>query len=136
MRFKRGVALLIVTILLISMLFSCKNKEERFSAEDFIKSMEEKNYDFEVSDVESTFIPTKSKIMKIGKDNIHIYIYNSNKEMEEDFKKIKNGNKYDNGEYGVIVDWVDTPHIFKKGEIIVIYVGNNKEIIGSLKDIL
>jgi hypothetical protein len=34
------------------------------------------------------------------------------------------------------VDWVGTPHFFRTGRLIVLYVGGNKELLGLLQRIL
>ena len=43
---------------------------------------------------------------------------------------------YSNGSKSINVSWVSLPHFYKKGSIIVQYVGENKNIISDLNDIL
>jgi len=98
--------------------------------------MKAKNYKFELKDVEKDFLPTARKRMIIDKEAIDIYLYNSNKEVEKDAKRIDNGGcEYNNGSKSVNVRWSLYPHFYKKGTIIVQYVGENEKIISDLKDI-
>ncbi len=128
----------IYVILLIMVMFfivGCTPKSEEFSINDFAGSMEERNYKFEIRDAEKDFLSGDRKIMKIGKEQIDIYVYKNNKAMEKDASYIESDNKYNNEEESVTVDWVAPPHFFKEGNIIVIYVGENIEIINSLTEI-
>lgn len=136
----------IIFILIAVMLFEgCQgkknmgigNEKESFGLKQFENEMKEKEYKFEVKNVDKDFLPASRKRMTMEKDVIDIYIYNSNKEVENDSKRIgKDGSNYSNGNRAVTVDWVSDPHFYKKGSIIVQYIGINEKIINDLKDIL
>lgn len=132
--------LLFLSLLMFSMFISCSNKKNSkntFDIEQFANQMKAKNYKFELKDVEKDFLPTTKKRMIIDKEAIDIYLYNSNKEVENDAKRIDDGGSmYSNGIKSVNVSWVSYPHFYKKGNIIVQYVGENKKIISDLKEIL
>ena len=64
---------------------------------------------------------------------ISIYEYRSNEIMENFASKINS----DGSQIGdALVDWIGPPHFYKKGNILVQYVGENKEIIKVLEKIL
>ncbi|WPC40149.1 hypothetical protein [Clostridium sp. JS66] len=107
-----------------------------FNLEQFENKMKEKNYSFKIQDAENDFLPTTRKRMIIGSEVIEIYLYNSNKEAEDDAKRIhSDGCGYRGSTRSVDVDWISYPHFYKKGNIIVQYVGENEKIISDLKDI-
>lgn len=133
-KYKKGMYLILLVMI---MLFTvgCTPKSEEFSINDFAGSMEERNYKFEIKDVEKDFLSGDRKIMQVDKEQIDIYVYKNNKDMEKDASRIESGNKYNNGKESIIVDWLAPPHLFKNGNIIVIYAGKNIEIINSLTEI-
>jgi hypothetical protein len=76
------------------MFMGCSNKQNSnntFDIDQFVNQMKAKNYKFELKDVEKDFLPTTRKRMIIGRQAIDIYLYNSNKEVENDAKRIDDG---------------------------------------------
>lgn len=66
----------------------------------------------------------------INGDTIGIYEYKSSEEMEQDAKTISaDGSMIGN----TIYEWKAKPHFYKSGNIIVSYIGDNKEIIEKIK---
>lgn len=133
-------AILIVFILPIFITpIGCSNKQKlknTFGIEQFVNQMKAKNYKFELKDEEKDFLPTTRKRMILNKEAIDIYLYNSNKEAEDDARRIDNGGcEYSDGTKSINVSWVSYPHFYKKGNIIVQYIGENQKIIDDLKDI-
>lgn len=99
--------------------------------------MKAKNYNFKLKDVQKDFLPTTRKVMAIGKESLSIYLYDSDKEVEADSKRIDiMGCSYQNGGKSVQVSWISFPNFYRKGAIIVQYIGINKKIISDLTDIL
>lgn len=134
-------AILLVLSLLIFTLFigysNKQNSKNTFDIEEFTSEIKVKGYAFELKDVEKDFLPTTRKRMIIGKEAINIYLYKSNNEMENDAKRIDNdGCEYSNGTKSINVSWVSYPYFYKKGNIIIQYVGENEKIISDLNDIL
>lgn len=136
----KHIILLILLLLLLTVLITYvqkTNSKNTFSIEKFQSEMKAKNYNFEMKDVEESFLPTKRKRMIIGNEALDIYVFSSNKKMENEARCITNdGFGYRNSSKGVDVEWVSIPHFYKKGSIIVQYIGENGRIISDLKDIL
>jgi hypothetical protein len=135
------IVLFVLSSLIIAMFIGCtkKDSQDTFDIEQFTSEMKAKNYNFEIQDVENPddFLSNTKKRMVIGKEALDIYLYNSNKEMEDDAKNINmNGFGYSDGNKSIIVDWISYPHFYKKGNIIVLYVGENEKIISDLNDIM
>lgn len=130
----------LITLLIIVMLMGCKNintPQSTFDLRHFEDAMKNKGYSFEIIDVEEDFLPTTRKRMKFNYDVIDIYIFNGDKEMEVEAANIdKDGCGYTNGNKSLKVSWVSFPHFYKKGSLIVQYVGEDEKIISDLMDIL
>jgi hypothetical protein len=96
-----------------------------------------KSYNYIMHEVEQHFLPAIRKQVQLGNEALDIYIFRNKKTMETESKFISSdGYGYDNGYKGVCVSWVAKPHFFKKGNIIVQYIGGNEKIISDLKAIL
>lgn len=128
----------ILFIFTICIGFSIKNNSKNsFGIEQFQKQMGVKGYNYEIEDSNWNLIRTVGKQIKIGDEILTIYLFNSNEDMEKEAKNIdKFGSGYDNGSSAKHVSWVSHPHFYKKGRIIVQYIGVNEKIITDLKDIL
>lgn len=138
-KLSKHIILFVLSSLMFTLFIGCGNEQkpkDTFGVEQFANQMKAKNYKFEMKDVEKDFLPTTRKRMILDKEAIDIYLYNSNKEAENDAKRIDDGGfGYDNGTKSIKVSWVSYPHFYKKGNIIVQYVGQNEKIISDLKDI-
>lgn len=135
----KQLTLFAVSVLLVLAFVGCSgniSKVNDFSIEQFTAEMKIKNYKFELKDVKEDFLPTTRKRLLTGNEAIEIYLYRNDKAMEEDSKRIDNGGcSYSNGNKSIEVSWASFPHFYKRGNIIVQYVGENIKIISDLKDI-
>ncbi|MDD3174759.1 MAG: hypothetical protein PHF63_14075 [Herbinix sp.] len=130
-----------LALLLISTVFlGCSrenNSQNTFCLEEFEAAMTDKGYNFEIKDVEQDFLPTTRNRMIIDDIAIDIYIFNSDEKMESEASNIdSSGYSYDNGSKALNVSWVSFPHFYKKGSLIVQYIGEDENIISALDDIL
>lgn len=115
---------------------SIRNSKNTFGLEQFKNEMKERKYKFDIKNVQKDFLPTTRKRMLVGKEALDIYVYSSNLKMERDAKRIdSDGSGYKNLSKSVKVDWVAPPHFYKRGRLIVQYVGTDKKIMQDLKDI-
>jgi hypothetical protein len=113
--------------------------KDTFDIEQFQNEMKSKNYSFKIKDVDRDFLPTTRKQMLINNETLYIYLFNSKGNMENEAKYItSDGFGYRNASKGVYVDvdWSAPPHFYKKGTIIVQYIGENKKTISNLRGIL
>lgn len=135
----KRLILLGIFIILIFAFVGCisSSKANEYSIEQFTNDMKSKNYNFELQDTERDFLPTTRKRLIIGDEAIEIYLYRSSKAMEKDSKRIDSGGcSYSSWYRTVYVTWISNTYFYKKGNIIVQYVGENEKIISDLKDIL
>lgn len=108
-----------------------------FDIKDFENAMKEKGYQFEIIDVDKDFLPTTRKRLVNDNMAIDIYVFDSEEEMEEEAGYIDyGGTSYNNGKKALHVSWVSHPHFYKKGCLIVQYVGEDTNILKDLEDIM
>lgn len=119
---------------IVIMLAGCSNGNSNYNLEQFKNDMKNKGYNFEIQDNQNFhFIPTTSKRMLFDDIALDIYVFKSNKKMEKEASNIESDGS---GLNGVQVGWVSFPHFYKKGELIVQYIGEDKNIISDLENIL
>lgn len=133
------IIVFVTALFMISLFVGCSienSSQSTFSIEQFEDAMKKKGYNFEIKDVQQDFLPTTRKRMIIDDKAIDIYIFSNNKKMESEAIHIDSGGcSYDNGSKSVKVSWISFSHFYKKGSIIVLYVGEDKKVMSDLKDI-
>ncbi len=138
--FKILIVTLLTTAITAPILIGCKKQtdSESYNIEQFETAMTEKGYEFEIQEVEQDFLPTTRKRMLLDNDiALDIYLFINNSKMEKEASRIdSDGSGYDGPLNKVKVSWVSVPHFFKKGTIIVQYIGEDETIISTLKEIL
>ncbi|MEL7657736.1 MAG: hypothetical protein AAGU75_17715, partial [Bacillota bacterium] len=114
-----------------------KNSQKTFNIETFENAMDRSGYNFEIQDTQQDFIPATRKRMIIDNEAIDIYLFDDNIEMEKEANHIsRDGSSYNSGSQSVKINWVSFPHFYKKGSLIVQYIGEDEKIISALEDIL
>jgi hypothetical protein len=138
--FNKYTVCIVLFLLIVTMVSGCSSKQNyksTYGIDQFVNEMKAKNYKFELKAAEKDFLPTTRRSMIIDKETIEIYIYNNDNDAENDAKRIDDeGCQYNDGNKAVNVSWISYPHFYKKGSIIVQYVGGNEKIISDLKNIL
>jgi hypothetical protein len=67
---------------------------------------------------------------------IDIYLFDSDTKMEEEASYIDSGGcSYSNGSKSVEVSWASFPHFYKKGSLIVLYAGEDGNVMSDLEEI-
>lgn len=83
--------------------------------------------------VSQAFFSPEGNIIKVNGADLQIFEYESTEAMENEASQVAP----DGGSIGTsMVTWVDTPHFYKAGRIIVLYVGSDEEILGLLEQVL
>lgn len=137
----KKLILITLSLLILTTFIGCDNKKgskSTFGIDQFTKQMKDKNYSFKVENVpKDHFLPATRKMIVIDKEMVFIFLYANDKEAKADSKRIDTmGASYTNGSHSVQVSWSLDPHFYRKGSIIVQYVGSNKKIISDLNDIM
>lgn len=105
-----------------------------FGTEEFMEALREKGVDAEKGDsVEQAFFSVIGDYINFNGDSIQVFEYDSPGTMESDAVLVD----ADGGSIGTsMVTWVATPHFYKKGRILVLYVGDNAETVDLLESVL
>lgn len=134
----KKVVLSLLLIVTAIFLFGCSKQISETAYKDLITNLEKLDFSIAEEDVEKDILQGQRKWLTINEnENISVYLYDSSEKMEEDASYVdKGGSSYSNGKNNVEISWVSLPHFFKKDNIIVLYVGENPEIINALKELL
>jgi hypothetical protein len=83
--------------------------------------------------VEQVFFSVGGDILKVNGADVQVFEYNSVEAMEADTAQVSS----DGGSIGTsMVTWVATPHFYKAGRILVLYVGDDPAILELLEGML
>ena len=86
------------------------------------------------------FYDAEYRIVEVDGISIQVYEFASVKDMEVNASGVSRYGTQITKDWGdgmissVFVNWIGTPHFYKAGQIIVIYVGNNYAIISLLQN--
>lgn len=83
--------------------------------------------------VEQAFFTATGQILKVNNKDLQVFEYESAKAMETEAAQVAP----DGGSVGTsMMVWVEAPHFFKSGRVLVLYVGEEQEVIDLLSDAL
>ncbi len=111
-------------------------KIEVSSYEEFIEALKRGGFEYAVGEGKDTegFFSVERQYVLIGDDIISIYEYETNEAMEADAACVDEGGCSINVPgRSVCISWVSLPHFYKKDNIIVNYVGENRLILDFLE---
>lgn len=134
----KKIVLFFLVLILVTPILGCSSRISEIALKDLIINLEQKGFNVISKDEKKEIFQGKRKSLSINKnENIYVYLYQTNEKMEEDSSSIDiGGTSYNNGKDYADIDWASLPHFFKKGNIIVLYVGENSAIIEALEEIL
>ena len=80
--------------------------------------------------ISQDFFTPQGSILKVNGADVQVFEYSSAEEMENEASQVSP----DSGSIGTsMLMWVDTPHFYKSGRIIVLYVGSDAVVLDLLK---
>jgi hypothetical protein len=83
--------------------------------------------------VEQIFFAVTGQIIAVNGEDVQVFEYDSAEAMQADAAQVAS----DGGSIGTnMVTWVATPHFYNAGRILVLYVGDDPEIIELLEGVL
>jgi len=83
--------------------------------------------------IDQPFFTVQGQTLKVNGGEVQVYVYDSAQTMEADATQIS----ADGSSIGTsMVDWTGTPHFFKTGNILVLYLGDDQSILGLLQNLL
>lgn len=82
--------------------------------------------------VEQAFFTVPGQIIKVNGADVQVFVYDSAEAMEAEAAQVAE----DGGSIGTnMVMWVESPHFYKLGQILVLYVGEDQAVIDLLEGI-
>jgi hypothetical protein len=79
------------------------------------------------------FFSVEGQIVRVDGTDIQVFEYENAEAMENDASQVAP----DGGSIGTyMVTWLDAPHFYKAGRLIVLYLGNDQTILGLLNKVL
>lgn len=83
--------------------------------------------------VSQVFFTPEGSIIKVNGADVQVFEYESMEAMESEASQVSS----DGGSIGTtMVTWVDTPHLYKAGRIIALYVGSDPTVRDLLENTL
>lgn len=132
-------AILCITISLLTFIGCNRSTQISYdSYEELVRNLENMGYTIEAEDVEESNLLGQRKWLTVdGSENISVYLYESNDEMEKDASYLSDdGFSYNNGKNAMDIEWISHPHFYKSENMIILYVGENLEIIQVLEELV
>lgn len=129
------IFLLLVMLIAISACSATANDQTVTSVIDGLKAQ---GFAVDIDKVDKSILKGDRTWLTLnGEGNISIYLYRNNAQMEKDAANLDaGGTTYKDGLNEMKISWVSLPHFYKKDNIIVNYVGEDKTIIDVLETIV
>ena len=101
---------------------------------EFLQELREKGAEAESSEsIEQPFFSVIGDTVQLNGESLQVFEYDSAETMESDAVLVD----ADGGSIGTsMVSWMATPHFYKKGRILVLYVGDHTETLRLLESVL
>ena len=83
--------------------------------------------------ISQPFFSVEGNIVKVNGADVQVFEYESTEEMELESSQIAPDGS---SNATTMITWVDTPHFYKTGRIIVLYIGSDETILNLLEQVL
>jgi len=84
-------------------------------------------------EVEQPFFTVPGQILKVNGADVQVFVYDTAEAMEAEAVQVAE----DGGSIGTnMVNWVESPHFYKLGSMIVLYVGEDQAVKDLLEGVL
>lgn len=131
---KKIVALFLL-LMLMGIFVGCYKQVSLVHYEELRTILQEEGYQIVDEDGDESILQGQRKWVTLnGQEHLSVYLYASEEEMEKDASYVSpGGTSYTNGKKSAEVSWTSYPHFYKKGNMIVLYVGEDEGIMDLLK---
>ena len=133
-KFYFSLAVLAITGLILTACGGKPASAQGYGMADFMDDLRSKGAQAETGEpVEQAFFSVIGQSVNLPGETVQVFEYDSAETMESDAVLID----ADGSSIGTsMVTWVATPHFYKKGRILVLYVGDNTETLALLEGVL
>ena len=100
----------------------------------FLAALQASNATAEIGDsVTQDFFSPEGSIITINGQDVQVFEYENNEAMENEASQVAP----DGGSVGTsMMMWMDAPHFYKAGRVIVIYIGSDEQILTLLQSVI
>lgn len=133
---------LLIFLLSSAIVTGCSNRTSAASSDpsgaqdlpSLVKALENAGATVESGEpVTQPFFTPEGQTLKVNGADLQVFEYGSAEEMEKEAEQVAP----DGGSVGTsMMMWMDTPHFFKAGRIIVLYLGSDKAILDLLNTVM
>lgn len=83
--------------------------------------------------IDQDFFSVEGRLIEVGGESVQVFEYSDEESRRADSEVISE----DGSSVGTtMITWIDTPHFWAQGELIVLYVGSNTEVVNVLNRVL
>jgi hypothetical protein len=134
---KEKLLLALLVLLIAAVVGACGGQPaaaQGYGTEEFLSELREKGVEPEKGDsVEQAFFSVIGTSVNINGESVQVFEYDSAETMESDAVLVDaSGSPIGTS----MVTWMATPHFYKKGRILVLYVGDNAGTLEVLEGVL
>ena len=91
----------------------------------------------EVGEISRPFLGGEGRNIIVDGSNLQVYEYDTQEAMEVEAKFVSlDGGEIKINNIHTLIGWIDQPHYYKSGQIIVIYIGQDEEMTSLLEKLL
>jgi hypothetical protein len=100
----------------------------------FLAALQVEGATAEIADpITQDFFSVEGQIIRVNGMDVQVFEYESAEAMANEASQVAP----DGGSIGTsMVNWIDTPHFFKAGRIIVLYLGSDQTVLNLLEKVL
>jgi hypothetical protein len=100
----------------------------------FIAALQAAGATVEVGDsISQPFFSPEGKVIKVNGADVQVFEYESAGAMEDEASQVAP----DGGSIGTsMASWIDAPHFYKTGRVLVLYVGSDQTILDLLEKVM
>lgn len=133
-RFLLALLVLLVAALVVGACGGQPAAAQGYGTEEFLTELREKGVEPEKGDsVEQAFFSVIGTSVNVNGESVQVFEYDSAETMESDAVLVDaSGSPIGT----TMVAWMATPHFYKKGRVLVLYVGDNAGTLEVLEGVL
>lgn len=140
--------LFIVCGILLLLVTGCSSKKDNDSNEetpdiliDIADKLKNESDDYSIDKEKPNVLSGERYVIHFNDDfSVQVFLYDSKEDAIADGNNLSDdGSKYtktssDNNTVSSIIDWIANPHFYQYENVIILYVGNNQDIITQLSN--
>lgn len=133
-KFSFAFLILLMTTLTLTACGGQPASAQGFGTKEFMEALQAQSIDAEKGDsVEQPFFSVIGNFVNFDGESVQVFEYDSAETMESDAILVD----ADGSSIGTsMVSWMATPHFYKKGRLLVLYIGDNMETLDLLESVL